>query len=180
MAPLSGVHLFRYMEDPADALAALLGKPPPLRPVVSVRLGHAGVRAPMSVALVDSGSERTLAAPGLARVLNVDLDGAVEGTLGIGGQPRRVRFATVEIELFAELFRSAQEPVSSWNAEVGFLTSWEPAWPVLLGQTGFFDEFTVSMHRGANALVIEPWESFDERYGIQIEDADDRQPRFHG
>lgn len=177
MAPLEKAHLFRYVEDPADELSSKLGKPP-LRPVVAVRLGYAGKQTPLNVALVDSGSERTLAAPSLARILNIDLAGAIEGTIGIGGSPRSVRFTTVELELYEHLFASGQSPISSWNAEVGFLTSWEAAWPVLLGQTGFFDEFTVTMQRGAHALAIEPWDAFDHRFGVQIEESDDSQPRF--
>lgn len=178
MAPLAGRHLFRYMEDPADELATKLGKPPPLRPVVSVRLSHLARSTPLCVALVDSGSERTLAAPGLARVLSVDLTNAIEGSLGIGGRPRHVAFTTIHIELCEDLFKSGQRPISEWDADVGFLTSWEPAWPVLLGQDGFFNEFTITMHRSARALVVEPWEAFDDRFGVQIEQTDTSQPRF--
>lgn len=29
---------------------------------------------------------------------------------------------------------------------------------MVLGQVGFFDRFTVTMHRGAQVVVVEPWE----------------------
>ena len=53
-----------------------------------------------------------------------------------------------------------------WQAEVGFLSGWTVApWQVILGQVGFFDQFTVTFSRHALQLAIEPAEAFDERYG---------------
>lgn len=52
-----------------------------------------------------------------------------------------------------------------WQAEVGFFSEWTSApWQVLLGQVGFFDQFTVTFSRGALQLAIERAEAFDERY----------------
>jgi hypothetical protein len=178
MAELSRPHLFRYMEDPADELASLLGDPPPLRPTVPVRLSHLDRSTPTLLALVDSGSERTLAAPGLARVLNVDLSEAVQGVIGIGGGPRKAAFTSVHVELLERPFDSAAQVVAEWDVRVGFLTSWEPAWSVVMGQRGFFDQFTVTMHRSAHCLVIETWDAFDGRFGVQIDESRDDQPRF--
>jgi hypothetical protein len=166
------------MEDPADELSTRLGRPPPLRPTVPVRLSHLGRSTPTLLALVDSGSERTLAAPAFARVLNVDMSQAISGSLGIGGRSRSVAFTTVHVELLAEPFVSNSPVLTEWDAEVGFLTHWEPAWSVVLGQTGFFDQFTVTMHRSAHALVLEDWEAFDDRFGIQVASAPTHQPRF--
>lgn len=178
MADISGPQLFRYMEDPADELASLLGDPPPLRPTVPIRLSHLGTTTPTLLALVDSGSERTLAAPGLARVLNVDISGAIQGRMGIGGGPRTAAFATVHVELLERPFDAAAQVVAEWDARVGFLTSWEPAWSVVMGQRGFFDQFTVTMHRSAHCMIVETWNAFDERFGIQIEESRVDQPRF--
>lgn len=57
-------------------------------------------------------------------------------------------FTTIHIELYEDLFKSSQTPISEWDADVGFLTTWEPALSVLLGQDGFFNchEFTITMH----------------------------------
>ena len=178
MADLERPYLFRYMEDPADELSVRLGHGLPLRPAVAARLKASTGRTPKVMALVDSGSERTLAAPWMARALNVDLGGAIEGSIGIGGAPRQVRFTSAHIELFEHQLGEDEEPISGWDADVGFLTSWEPQWSMVLGQRGFFDQFTVTMHRHAQALVIESWATFDDRFGVQIEEADERQPRF--
>jgi hypothetical protein len=67
-----------------------------------------------------------------------------------------------------------------WEAEVGFPHYWGASWPVLLGQHGFFDRFTVSMHRSAALTVVEEWQAFDERFGIELGEADEhtlRHPR---
>ena len=156
----------------------MLGEAAPLRPIAVVRL-RAREQSTRVLALVDSGSERCLAAPGVAREIGVNLDSATEVKLGIGGAPRRVRFADVQLELFLGSPGDDSPPIASWTAPVGFLGDWEPAWPVLLGEKGFFDQFTVTMHRSARAFVVEPWEAFDQRFGVMIEIADKTQPRFH-
>jgi len=169
--------LFRYVEDPADELSKALGRGAPLRPVVPVRLADV-TPAPRVAALVDSGSERTLASPVLARAIGVDLTDCPEGTIQIGGGPRLARFATVTIELYADLLDDESPSLDTWEAEVGFFDKWSPAWAVVLGGVGFFDRYTVTMHRAASALVVEPWSAFDERFGTLFETVDDRQPRF--
>jgi hypothetical protein len=166
------------MEDPADELSSRLGHGLPLRPAVAVRLATSTSRTPKVMALVDGGSERTLAAPWMARALNVDLGDAIEGPIGIGGGPRRVRFTSARIELFEHQLGEDEDPIATWDADIGFLTSWEPQWGMVLGQRGLFDQFTVTMHRHAQALVLESWAAFDDRFGVQIEEADDHQPRF--
>lgn len=123
-------------------------------------------------ALVDSGSERVFAAPGLARELRVDLETAPEVQLGLGGRPRRVRFATVTLHLFKDLLRNDDDPIHEWEADVGFLREWEPPWAVLLGRDGFFNQFTVTMHGAVPGMVVEPWGTFDDRFGTVVEQAD--------
>jgi len=57
-------------------------------------------------------------------------------------------------------------PGVEWQAEVGFFNEWTSApWQVLLGQVGFFDQFTVTFGRHALRLAIEDAEAFDQRYG---------------
>jgi hypothetical protein len=169
--------IFPFMEDPADSTSRDLGKPAPVRPVVAVRLAdhHESNRV---LALVDSGCERVLAAPALARAVGVDLSGVQEVTIGIGSKSRRVQFATVRVQLFPTLFGVDEEPLDEWDAYVGFLKDWEPAWPVVLGRDGFLSRFTVTIHGAVPALAIEPYEAFDERFGLQIAEAHYEQPRF--
>jgi hypothetical protein len=166
------------MEDPADELAKKLGHGPVLRPTVPVRLNSLAGTTPTLIALVDSGSERTLAAPSIARVLNVDLEGAPTGMIGIGGASRSVSFSQVSIQLLDKHFSNDAEVIAEWEVNVGFLRSWEPAWAMVLGQNGLFNEFTVTMHRSAHVLVLEDWSAFDERFGIQTEQMSHAQPRF--
>jgi len=175
--PGDGPWLFRYVEDPAEKSASELGLPPPRRPVVEVALS-ASRKTPRALALVDSGSERIFAAPSLARAAGVDLTGALETTVGIGGEWRRVRFIDLQLHLYDGPFKDEPEELVDWEAQVGFFDSWEPPWPVLLGQRGFFDRFTITMHRAVPALAVEPYEAFDERFGVLVEEADDGQPRF--
>jgi hypothetical protein len=177
MEPPEGGWLFRYVEDPADDLSKMLGRPPPMRPAVAVRLIDQQP-SPRVVSLVDSGSERTLASPALARAIGVDLTNAPEGRIHIGGGGRDVRFATVRLELYHDVLNDAEPPLDEWEAEVGFFDKWSPAWPVLLGGVGFFDRYTVVMHRAAMALVLESWRAFDDRHGTIWESVDDSQPRF--
>jgi hypothetical protein len=48
--------------------------------------------------------------------------------------------------------------------EVGFFSAWTSApWQVVLGQVGFFDQFTVTFSRQALRLAVEPVEAFDAR-----------------
>ena len=52
-----------------------------------------------------------------------------------------------------------------WQAEVGFFSEWTSApWQIVLGQVGFFDQFTVTFSRGTLQLAIERAEAFDKRY----------------
>ncbi|MDQ4142359.1 MAG: hypothetical protein M3198_01210, partial [Actinomycetota bacterium] len=90
----------------------------------------------------------------MARAIGIEPDETREFTIGIGGGARLVRPAQVTIELYPEL-DTDDAPLTSWETEVGFFTTWEPPWAVLLGQVGFFDKFTVSMSRLAQALAIE-------------------------
>jgi hypothetical protein len=59
-------------------------------------------------------------------------------------------------------------PGVEWQAEVGFFSEWTSApWQVILGQVGFFDQFTVTFGRQALQLAIEEVEAFDQRYNAQ-------------
>ena len=169
--------VFRYMDDPAETTARDLNEEPSLRPVVPVRLLNGDEISTRAVALVDSGSERTYAAPGYAREIGIDLRNSIETMVGLGGSRRLVRFAYARVQLMQDLLGDTVV-LAEWETRIGFLANWEPPWSVLLGQRGFFDQFTITMHRAVPALVVEKYEAFDERYGVQVETVDLRQPRF--
>lgn len=113
------------------------------RPAVPVSLGPKFRRG--IVGLVDSGSEHTLASRELPDDTGLDLSEATKTLrLGIGGQSAEAVFETVEIRLYRD---HHEDEFVSWFTEVGFLAPWNAEFFVILGQIGFFDEFTVSMNR---------------------------------
>lgn len=133
-----------------------------LRPVVPVSLaGRDAVRP--RVGLVDTGAENVLGADWLADLAGVDLSANTDKALiGVGGQVAEVTFAEVELRLHAP---GAGAEAIEWRADVGFVPGWQAPFPLVLGQVGFLDRFTVTFHRGAAMLAIEDWEAFDARFG---------------
>jgi hypothetical protein len=112
-------------------------------------------------ALVDSGAERVLAAPGVARQIGVTPDRHDSTPLKMGGERRLVHPADVTLRLAPELGL----PGFEWQTEVGFFSGWTSApWQVILGQVGFFDQFTVTFSRHSFQVAIEDVERFDQRY----------------
>jgi hypothetical protein len=136
-----------------------------LRPIVSVSIVESQASTPTK-ALVDSGSEHVLAAPWLAQDIGLDLSRPKhEIEIGIGGGTRTAFFFDLRLRLLHPDGTNDEEYLE-WETEVGFLDSWKPPWPVLLDQTGFFDTFTISMHRSARRVAVEEWTVFDKRFGI--------------
>lgn len=159
--------MFPYVEDPTSGAAHPTGRYV-YRPVVSITLvgaeGPEGPEEATFLALVDSGAERVLAAPGVARQIGVVPDEDHPTPLKIGGETRLVHPADVTLRLAPE----PGLPGMEWHAEVGFFSAWTSApWQVLLGQVGFFDQFTVTFSRCALQLTIEDVEKFDQRYGMR-------------
>ena len=117
------------------------------RPAVPIRIGSTEFSP--RVALVDSGSEHTLAPRWIADQARINLDGSPTLELGIGGRVAVATFADVELHLHRE--HDGNEHVS-WTTTVGFVEPWDARFAIVLGQIGFFDEFTVSMNR--NLLIV--------------------------
>ncbi len=136
-----------------------------LRPIVPVTLVGADV-APASLALVDSGSEHVLAAPWLASAVGVDPEMSHRQLdLGVGGQTVAVRFSDLTLRLHPP--DGGDDEYVEWQAEVGFVDHWRPTWPILLGQVGFFNRFTVTMSRLARQIAVDSDAEFDRRYGVR-------------
>ena len=135
-----------------------------LRPVVTLSIPGAIAFMEPSWALVDTGSENVLAADWLADFSSVDLSAVDDRVLvGIGGQVVEVAFAEVELRLHAP----ATDEVVSWRTDVGFVPRWQAPFPIVAGQIGFLDQFTVTFHRGAAMLAVEAWDAFDARFADQ-------------
>lgn len=158
-----GPWVYPYVEDPHSSGIYDDGDVV-LRPVLEVELLGPGLEPdddpPRVAALVDSGAERTFAAPWLARAIGVDLHNAPEIRVGLGGSARRVQFAEVTLRLLSP----DQQSVVEWQANVGFIAAWEPPWGLLLGQRGFFDRFTVTLNRHEQAFAVEDLAVFDQRF----------------
>ena len=137
-----------------------------LRPVVPITLVGDDV-APASLALVDSGCEHILAAPWLASSVGIDPKRSHRQLdLGIGGQTVEVRFADLRLRLHP--FGGGDEEFVEWQAEVGFVHRWRPTWPILVGQVGFLDKFTVTMSRLAQQVAVEANDESDRRFGVPL------------
>ena len=74
------------------------------------------------------------------------------------------RFVTVTGHLHAPA--EVSTPLVSWQLDVGFIDSWRPLYPVILGNVRFIDEFTVTVNRFAQATAIEPRDRFDQLFGM--------------
>lgn len=83
--------------------------------------------------------------------------------LGIGGETLTVRQAAVSLR-FGPTDVNESEWVE-WHTDVGVVERWRAQWPVVLGQRGFFDAFTVCMSRTAQLLVVTDRDDLDERFG---------------
>lgn len=112
---------------------------------------------------MDSGREHVLAAPWIVRA-----PGAHRATahrtisLGIGGH-------TVGVELIDLTLRlhppdAPDDVYVEWLTEVGTVNEWRAPWPMVLGQVGFFDAFTVTMSRLSAELAVEDVTTYDARY----------------
>ena len=87
------------------------------RPVVRIRF--APTQPAALVALVDSGSEHTLAARWLADDLGIDLDQSDDRLLlGVGCRTVEAVFAEVELRLYRD---HGSDDFVRWHTEVGFL-----------------------------------------------------------
>jgi hypothetical protein len=140
---------------------------PLLRPTVPVRAGR---DTHVYAALVDSGADNVLAPEWLARAAGVVPDAGRELLIRIGGSARAIRFQEVVLELLPpDALRQGgwDGDGIKWEATVGFFMNWpDPPWLLILGQCGFFDQFTVTLSRFAQAVAVERRECFDDRFGI--------------
>jgi len=169
VAPRSFPWIFRYEEELRVEGSDFLRKPL-LRPVVLIRMAGARVGEHNVAALVDSGCDHVVAAPWVAQDIGVTPDSSREIRVRIGGASRTVRFADVSLHLLppeAPLTEGNYDPADTheWRAEVGFFTEWEaPPWSILLGQVGFFDQFTLTFNRESQALAVTAVDDFDRQF----------------
>jgi hypothetical protein len=150
---------WRYpYEDEAERAGVMVK-----RPVVAITpVGREG--GTTVTALVDSGCEHVLAAPWVAMATGSDPQGAHRSLpLGIGGDNVSVQFVDLTLRLHPP--GGTDDEFVEWQTEVGFVNKWRPPWPMIVGQVGFFDAFTVTMSRYAMELAVEAADTYDARFG---------------
>jgi hypothetical protein len=149
---------WRYAyEDEAERAGVMVR-----RPIVPITAVGREV-APSVSALVDTGCEHVLAAPWLARVTGADPDGAHRQVpLGIGGHSVNVRFVDLSLRLHPP--GGSDDEFVEWEAEVGIVNEWRPPWPMIVGQVGFLDQYTVTFSRLAAEVAVESRETYDGRF----------------
>ena len=104
-----------------------------------------------------SGSEHTLAPRWLADEFGIDLDKPTDRLLlGVGGRAVEAVFAEVDLHLYRD--HDAGDYVQ-WRTEVGFLHPWDAEFYLILGQIGFYDEYTVTMNRRFLTVRVQPVEA---------------------
>jgi hypothetical protein len=117
------------------------------RPIIDVVVG--GLAIAPQACLLDSGATAIRLGEHVAELCGIDLAGAEQRTLGVGGGPVTARMAEVEL-LLADATDSY-----AWIAPVWFCDPWTPAFG-LLGLTGFFDHFEVTIASYEERIELTP------------------------
>jgi hypothetical protein len=131
---------FRSFPDPAGGAI----RP---RPIVDVEVE--GLDLAPQACLLDSGATAVRFGLYVAELCGLDLTGAPQTRLGVGGAVVEARMAEVDL-------RVADESDSyNWHAPVWFCEPWTPAFG-LLGLTGFFDQFEVTIASYDERIELEP------------------------
>ncbi len=106
------------------------------RPIVDVVVG--GLELAPQACLIDSGATAVRVGMHVAELIGLDLSGAPTQAVAVGGARVDGRMGEVSLEVTdgADSHR--------WEAPVWFCEPWTPAFG-LLGLTGFFDQFVVTI-----------------------------------
>ncbi len=119
------------------------------RPLVPLSIGtiESDERSQVTLGLIDSGAEYTLADWDLADELGLDPaadDDDEIVRIAVGGRAHDVHLAQVELSLYAAPVIDGSEQHESWITDVGFIREWPAAqFKVLLGHRGFFDQWQI-------------------------------------
>lgn len=106
------------------------------RPIVDVVVE--GLDIAPQACLLDSGATAVRFGGHVADICGIDLQDAPHARLAVGGGVVTARMAEVTLEVDDGPHRYA------WSAPVWFCEPWTPSFG-LLGLTGFFDQFTVTI-----------------------------------
>lgn len=131
---------FRELPDPGSA-----GVRP--RPIVDVVVE--GLEIAPQACLIDSGATAVRFGMHVAELCGIELAEAEQRPLAVGGALITGRLATASLRIADE------HDAYSWEAAVWFCDPWTPAFG-LLGLTGFFDHFEVTIAAYEERIELEP------------------------
>jgi len=154
--------LFEYSDDPVVGSESRWDRAV-FRPLVQIRVIGPSGQSEKLFALVDSGTEYTLMMRWVVQSIGATFDADRAIPLGIGGDTLRVSPSDVELRFGPS--DVGEDQWVQWPAEVGVVEHWKAQWPVVLGQRGFFDRFTVSMSRHSQMIAIADRDDFDRLHG---------------
>jgi hypothetical protein len=117
------------------------------RPIVDVVVE--GLDIAPQACLLDSGATAVRFGAYLADLCGIDLAGAPEARLAVGGKTVNALMAEVHLLVKDDSTEYA------WTAPVWFCDPWIPSFG-LLGLTGFFDQFKVTIASYEEWLELEP------------------------
>lgn len=131
---------FREVPEPGGARV----RPRPLLDVIVE-----GLELAPQACLLDSGATAVRMGVHVAEMTGLDLSGAPVTTLAVGGMRVTARMTRVALEI-----RDGAER-HRWDAPVWFCENWTPAFG-LLGLTGFFDHFEVTLSAYEDRFELRP------------------------
>lgn len=117
------------------------------RPIVDVVIE--GLEIAPQACLLDSGATAVRFGAHVAELCGVDLAGAPTKRIGVGGTLVTGRMAEVSLRVADE------DDSHEWSAPVWFCEPWIPAFG-LLGLTGFFDQFEVTISSYEERVELRP------------------------
>lgn len=133
---------FRFREVPDPGATRVRA-----RPIVDVVVE--GLDIAPQACLLDSGATAVRFGAHVAELCGIDLSGAPETQLGVGGNI--VKALMAEVHLFIE----DESTNYGWTAPVWFCEPWIPSFG-LLGLTGFFDQFEVTIASYEECIELKP------------------------
>lgn len=117
------------------------------RPIIDVVIE--GLEIAPHACLIDSGATAVRLGAYVAELCGVDLSGAPQATLAVGGARVNAAMAGVSLRI------ADDEEAYEWTAPVWFCDPWIPAFG-LLGLTGFFDHFSVTITAYQDQIEVTP------------------------
>lgn len=105
--------------------------------------------------LLDSGATAVRFDSAVAEICGIDLTGAPEQEIAVGGGAVTGRMAEVSLAISDGTGTGTGTGSHQWTAPVWFCEPWRPAFG-LLGLTGFFDQFVVTIASYEEWVEIEP------------------------